>query len=151
MVSRPTCRSQDWPTRTVEYLLYAQQEREGGGSLRHDRHENYYDATFEGVVTNLERRYRETESEWVRTELEKYMVERPCPTCAGTRLKPDALSVTVDDRNIAQVSQLSVTESLTWAEVLPNQLTDRETSIDARCSRRSAPAWASWSTSGWTT
>ena len=72
-----------------------------------------YEATFEGLLPNLERRYRETESEWVKSELEKFMVERPCPTCGGKRLKPEALSVTVDGRNIADVAGLSVTDAST--------------------------------------
>ena len=54
--------------------------------------------TFEGVVTNLERRYRETDSEYIRTELEKFMVTRPCPTCGGKRLRPEVLAVTIDER-----------------------------------------------------
>ena len=57
------------------------------------------------------------------------MVARPCPTCGGTRLKPEALSVTVDGLNIAQVSALSVTDALHWAEVLPNRLSERERQI----------------------
>ena len=65
---------------------------------RHERGENTYKATFEGVVTNLERRYRETDSDYIKAELEKYMVERPCPTCGGKRLRPEILGVTVDDR-----------------------------------------------------
>ncbi|HYI22390.1 MAG TPA: excinuclease ABC subunit UvrA, partial [Candidatus Limnocylindrales bacterium] len=96
---------------------------------KHSRHTNYYDATFEGLLPNLERRYRETESEWVKNELERYMVARPCPTCAGARLKPEALSVTIDGRNIAEVAKLSVTESLKWSEVLPNRLSERERQI----------------------
>ena len=63
---------------------------------KHERGENTYKATFEGVVTNLERRYRETDSEYIKTELEKYMVERPCPTCKGKRLRPEALGVTIE-------------------------------------------------------
>ena len=71
---------------------------------RHERGENSYVATFEGVVTNLERRYRETESEYIKTELEKFMVPRPCPTCGGKRLRPEVLAVTVDGRNISDVA-----------------------------------------------
>src|SRR6185295_15760150 len=85
--------------------------------------------TFEGLVPNLERRYRETDSEWVKQELEKFMVARPCPTCGGSRLKPEALSVTVDNLNISQVAQKSVTDALKWAEVLPNRLSERERTI----------------------
>ena len=57
-----------------------------------------------GLLPNIQRRYRETDSEWVKKELEKFMVARPCPTCNGARLKPEALSVTVDGLNIAQVA-----------------------------------------------
>ena len=74
-------------------------------------------ATFEGVVTNLERRYRETESDYIRTELEKYMVERHCPTCDGKRLKPDALGVTIEERNISDVAAMSVGDALAWVAV----------------------------------
>ena len=64
---------------------------------RHERGENTYKATFEGVVTNLERRYRETDSDYIKTELEKFMVTRPCPTCGGKRLRPEILAVTIGD------------------------------------------------------
>ena len=89
---------------------------------RHERGENTYKATFEGVVTNLERRYRETDSEYIKTELEKYMVERPCPTCEGKRLKPEALGVTVDGRDISDVATMSITDALAWAAALPKPL-----------------------------
>ena len=80
----------------LDYLLNAPRGEKVRIGYRHSRHTNYYDATFEGLLPNLERRYRETDSEWVKTELEKYMVARPCPTCGGARLKPEALSVTID-------------------------------------------------------
>jgi excinuclease ABC subunit A len=63
------------------------------------------------VLANVQRRYGETESEYLKAELEKYMSERPCPTCGGTRLKPESLAVTVVGRNIADVSRLSVTQA----------------------------------------
>ena len=65
---------------------------------------NRWDTTFEGVITNLTRRYKETDSDYVKTEIEKYMAEIPCPACEGARLKPESLAVTVDDRNISQVT-----------------------------------------------
>ena len=113
----------------VEYLLHTPRGERVRISYRHEGHTNYYDATFEGLIPNLERRYRETDSEWVKSELEKFMVARPCPTCAGTRLKPAALGVTVDGRNIAQVAQLSVSNALAWAQDLPGRITDRERQI----------------------
>ena len=71
------------PPEAVEHLLHARRNEKVEVRYRHDRGENSYIATFEGVITNLERRYRETDSEFVRTELEKFMVERPCPACEG--------------------------------------------------------------------
>lgn len=67
-----------------------------------------YKKEFEGVLTNLERRYRETESEMIREELTPYMNVMPCPTCNGARLKPEALHILVGDRNIQQVTALSI-------------------------------------------
>ena len=77
-----------------------------------------YDTTFEGTVPLLQRRYRESTSDYARAELERYMTETPCPTCQGRRLKPEALSVTVDELNIVQVSAMSITRALKWIERL---------------------------------
>ena len=88
----------DLPEEAIEYLLYAPKDEKVVVRYRHERGENSYVATFEGVCTNLERRYRETESEYIRTELEKFMVQKPCPTCRGKRLRPEVLAVTVDGR-----------------------------------------------------
>ena len=74
---------QDLPDEAIEYLLYAPKDEKVVVRYRHERGENSYVATFEGVVTNLERRFKETESEYIRTELEKFMVQKPCPTCQG--------------------------------------------------------------------
>ncbi|MFA5499806.1 MAG: excinuclease ABC subunit UvrA [Candidatus Omnitrophota bacterium] len=64
--------------------------------------------SFEGVVPNLERRFRETESEFIKTEINKYMSVQPCPECNGMRLKKESLAVTIQDKNIAEVSGLSI-------------------------------------------
>jgi len=80
--------------------------------------------TFEGVVPNLERRYRNAPSEDVRQWIEEYMAARPCPTCKGTRLKPESLAVTVGGKNIAQVSEMSVSAALKFLSGLA--LTPRE-------------------------
>ena len=63
---------------------------------------------FEGVITNIERRYRETESEWAREELAKYFSDVPCAACNGYRLKPEALCVKIDGKHIGEISELSV-------------------------------------------
>ena len=111
----------DLPDEAIQYLLYAPKDEKVVVRYRHERGENSYVATFEGVVTNLERRFKETESEYIRTELEKFMVQKPCPTCQGRRLRPEVLAVTVDGRNISEVATLSVTDALDWAAVARRQ------------------------------
>ena len=81
-------------------------------------HENRYEIRWEGVLTNLERRYRETESDWVRSDIERYMVAVPCPDCGGARLRPEMRAVTVDGRSITDVAALSVAEAARWIEGL---------------------------------
>src|SRR4026207_42998 len=110
----------DLPAAALQHLLYAAKDEKVVVRYKHERGENTYTATFEGVVTNLERRYRETDSEYIKTELEKYMVERPCPTCKGKRLRPEALGVTVDGRDISDVADLSITDALEWSPPPPS-------------------------------
>jgi excinuclease ABC subunit A len=117
------------PDDALKHLLYAGKDEQVVIRYRHERGENTYKATFEGVVTNLERRYRETDSEYIKTELEKYMVERPCPACGGKRLRPEALAVTIEGRDISDVSDLSITDALDWAQRLPDRITERERTI----------------------
>jgi excinuclease ABC subunit A len=119
----------DLPAEAIQYVLFAAKEEKVVVRYRHERGENSYSATFEGVVTNLERRYRETDSEYIKTELEKYMVTRPCPTCGGKRLRPEILGVTIGDRNVWDVSTLSITDALRWAHELDRSLTERERTI----------------------
>jgi excinuclease ABC subunit A len=119
----------DLPKEAVDYLLYAPKDERVLIRYRHERGENSYETTFEGLVTNLERRYKETDSEYIKTELEKYMVTRPCPACGGRRLKPEALAVTIEGRNISEVAQLSVTDALNWISQLPGRITERERAI----------------------
>jgi excinuclease ABC subunit A len=87
-------------------------------------HERWYEAPFEGVVANLQRRYEETQSDFLKAELERYMSDKPCPTCKGQRLKPESLAVTVADRNIAEVCELSVSGAIDFFDRLT--LTERE-------------------------
>ncbi len=83
-----------------------------------------YNTSFEGVLPNLERRYRESTSDYVRTELEEYMSTKACPECKGARLKPESLAVTVGGKNIDEVCRLSVEECLDFFSGL--ELTERE-------------------------
>jgi excinuclease ABC subunit A len=88
--------------------------------------------TFEGIVPNLERRWKETDSAWAREEIERYMSAAPCPACAGYRLKPEALAVKIDARHIGQVSELSIREAGSWFEALPERLTEKQNEIATR-------------------
>ncbi len=87
---------------------------------------------FEGVVSNLERRYRETESEWSREEIQRYMSATPCEACHGFRLKPEALAVKIDGQHIGEVSLLSVKAAIEWAENLPQKLDAKRNEIAHR-------------------
>ena len=98
---------------------------EEDGGRRHT-----YRKEFEGVINNLERRFRETDSEQVREELEKYMNVMPCPTCQGARLKKEALFITVGGKNICDVTALAITDALGFFGAL--SLTSKEEEIARR-------------------
>ena len=87
-----------------------------------------FDVSWEGVLTNLQRRYKETDSEWVRSDIERYMVAVPCPQCSGARLKPEMLAVTVADKSIVDVARSSVLVAQQWTE----HLREADTPLDAR-------------------
>jgi excinuclease ABC subunit A len=73
-----------------------------------------YESTFEGIIPNLERRYKETESDFIKRDIEKFMQERPCKACKGARLKPAVLAVTVNDKSITAVANLSIDEAISF-------------------------------------
>ena len=87
---------------------------------------------FEGVIPNMERRWRETDSSWVREELGRYQSETPCETCHGLRLKPEALAVKVDAHNIGEVSNYSIRVAREWFDTLEQRLTEKQAEIAAR-------------------
>jgi excinuclease ABC subunit A len=87
---------------------------------------------FEGIVTNLERRFRETESEWAREELGKYFTDIPCAACNGYRLKPEALCVKVGGKHIGEISEMSVKRAGEWFEAVPKKLNKQQTEIAVR-------------------
>ncbi|MBL8091165.1 MAG: excinuclease ABC subunit UvrA [Anaerolineales bacterium] len=93
---------------------------------------------FEGVITNLERRYKETNSEWMREKISEYMSDRPCPACGGKRLNPAALAVTVDDVNIVQANSWPVLQTLDWVKKISGKnspLTSKQKTIAERVIR----------------
>ena len=87
---------------------------------------------FEGVITNLERRFKETESEWAREDLQKYFTDVPCAACHGARLKPEALCVKIAAKNISEVAELSVKRAGEWFTDLPKDLTGKQNEIGVR-------------------
>ena len=87
---------------------------------------------FEGVITNIERRWRETESSWVREELSRFQSDQPCEACTGYRLKPQALAVKIDRLHIGQVSDMSIREACHWFATLPAKLTPKQNEIAER-------------------
>jgi excinuclease ABC subunit A len=87
---------------------------------------------FEGVIGNLERRYKETESAGMREEIEKYMSAKPCLACGGYRLKPEALAVKIDGLHVGQITEKSIREALGWFEALPAKFTPSQAQIGER-------------------
>src|SRR5919204_1339628 len=77
-----------------------------------------YRMTYEGVIPNLERRYKETDSDYIRSDIERYMASRPCPTCGGARLKPESRAVTIVGRPIEEVTALSITQAMRFFDAL---------------------------------
>jgi len=133
------CKSHGWdygapvnklPKEALDYLLYAKKDQERVVvRYRHERGENTYKANFEGIIANLERRYRESESDYIKAEIEKFMVTKPCPTCGGKRLRPEILAVTIGEHNVWDISTLSIKDALLWASGLGPTLTERERTI----------------------
>lgn len=87
---------------------------------------------FEGVIPNLERRWRETDSSWAREDIEKYMSSEHCQSCNGYRLKPEALAVKIGGNHIAQVTEQSIRNAVNWFDELPAKLTDKQNEIAGR-------------------
>jgi excinuclease ABC subunit A len=91
-----------------------------------------YRTPFEGVVPNLQRRYRETTSDYIRAKIEEFMTRRPCPACGGARLRPEALAVTVGGQNIYELTRWPASRLLEWLDELEGQLTPKERAIADR-------------------
>ncbi|RAK52344.1 excinuclease ABC subunit UvrA [Phenylobacterium deserti] len=108
----------------------------GGEKIRfvYDDNARKYEVnkTFEGVLPNLERRWRETDSAWVREELGRYQSETPCEACNGYRLKPEALAVKVGAQHIGEISNLPIRKAREWFDGLAGQLTDKQMEIARR-------------------
>ena len=122
----------DLPKKTQDAILYGSGETEIRFS--YDDGMRAYDTkrAFEGVITNLERRFRETDSDWAREEIARYFTDVPCEACHGYRLKPEALCVKVGGLHIGEVSEMSVKGAARWFTELPQRLTAKQNEIAVR-------------------
>lgn len=115
---------QELPKEIIDILLYGTKGEKIALERTNGRGTMTYETEFEGIINNLERRFRETQSSWIKEEIESYMSAIPCDECHGKRLSPISLSVTVGGLNIADFCELSITQSLRFVEEL--QLTEKE-------------------------
>ncbi len=113
-----------------EIILYGSGDEEINFDLKGATHQHKYTAPFEGVINNLDRRYHQTDSDWIREDLEKYMNIRPCPECIGSRLKKESLHIKIADKNIHEITKLSIEESGKFFSKL--KLTKKESTIAKR-------------------
>lgn len=120
---------QDYPQDIKDLLLYGKKSRPVKVYYKGQRGEGVYDITFEGLLKSVARRYRETSAESTKAEYETFMTITPCEVCGGKRLKPTALAVTVGDKNIAELTELPITELAKFMKEL--ELTDRQKMIGA--------------------
>jgi len=114
-----------------QLMLYGSQEQEI--SFRYDEGGRVYNVsrTFEGVIPNMERRYRETDSSWIREEFERYQNNRACGHCNGFRLKPEALAVKIGKQHIGELVKYSISDSLNWINGISLSLTKQKNEIAA--------------------
>ena len=119
----------DLPEAIQQVFLYGSGEDEI--QFRYDEGGRVYQVTrsFEGVIPNMQRRYRETDSNWVREEFERYQNNRPCGSCGGYRLKPEALAVKIAGLHAGEVVQMSIKDAYNWCESVPDHLTNQKNEI----------------------
>ena len=119
----------DLPEKVQELFLRGSGEEEI--KFRFDEGGRVYEVTrtFEGVIPNMERRYRETDSNWVREEFERYQNNRPCGACGGHRLRPEALAVKIAGLHVGEVVQMSIKEAYVWIDTVPGKLTKQKNEI----------------------
>ncbi|MBR0747791.1 excinuclease ABC subunit UvrA [Bradyrhizobium japonicum] len=127
-----TTKWKDLPKKTQNAILLGSGEDEIKFSYEDGVRSYDTKKPFEGVITNINRRYRETESEWAREELAKYFHDVPCEGCKGFRLKPEALCVKIGGKHIGEISELSVRKAGEWFETVPEALNTQQNEIAGR-------------------
>ena len=121
----------DLPDHVQQVFLYGSGEDEI--QFRYDEGGRVYQVSrcFEGIIPNMQRRYRETDSNWIREEFERYQNNRPCGTCGGFRLRPQALAVKIAGLHVGQVVKMSINEAYEWTKSVPDHLTAQKNEIGA--------------------
>ena len=124
-----SARWKDLPAHVKQVFLYGSGDDEI--PFRYDEGGRVYEVTrvFEGVIPNMERRYRETDSNWIREEFERYQNNRSCGTCDGYRLRAEALAVKIAGLHVGQVVEMSIRQALDWIETVPEHLTAQKNEI----------------------
>jgi len=122
-------RWKDLPRKVQQVFLYGSGDEEI--LFRYDEGGRVYQVTrvFEGVIPNMERRYRETDSNWIREEFEHYQNNRPCQACHGYRLKPEALAVKIGGLHVGQVVEMSIKQAHGWIGTVPESLSKQKNEI----------------------
>ncbi|MEZ5884501.1 MAG: excinuclease ABC subunit UvrA [Paracoccaceae bacterium] len=122
-------RWKDLPEEVQKLFLYGSGQEEI--RFRFDEGGRVYEVSrsFEGIIPNMERRYRETDSAWSREEMERYQNNRPCGACSGYRLKPEALAVKIGGLHVGQVVEMSIKEAFAWVETVPATLSNQKNEI----------------------
>jgi len=110
-MDKPIC---DLTEKELDVVLYGSGGKEIEMDLQGSSHRHIIKTKWEGVINNLKRRYRETNSEYIRSRIADYMNDSPCPTCHGNRLRPESLAVTIDGKNIMEVTDWAVERTLPW-------------------------------------
>ncbi len=121
----------DLPAAVKKVFLHGSGDQEI--KFRYDDGGRVYQVTrgFEGVIPNMQRRYRETDSSWVREEFENYQNNQPCGSCNGFRLRPEALAVKIAKLHVGELVQMSIRDALSWCESVPEHLSDQKNQIAA--------------------
>jgi excinuclease ABC subunit A len=122
-------RWKDLDAHVQQVFLYGSGDEEI--QFRYDEGGRVYQVSrvFEGVIPNMERRYRETDSAWIREEFERYQNNRPCGACGGYRLRDEALAVKIAGLHVGQVVEMSIREAYAWCETVPESLTSQKNEI----------------------
>lgn len=113
----------------IQIILYGTGEHEYDVKMDSERFSGSVSVKFEGVIPNLERRHKETESDFARKQIERFMDKEICPDCGGHRLKKESLGITINDKNIIHCTNLSVGEARDFFEILPEKLSERDQEI----------------------